>query len=122
MSPKIGEILAVLETKTHPAHTRFVCLKSPQIRDHIIDTKRKIKLLPVQTIFPEIGNTNLGGNIYINEFLPPETYKLLLKTKEKAKTMNFKYAWARSGQIYVKKDDNSNRLNITYNSDLFKLD
>lgn len=107
---------------TSNSHSLLVCLKLPQIRDYIVDTKRKIKLLPVKTIYPGIVNNNVSGNIYINEFLLPDTYKLLMRTKEKAKTMNFKYAWARSGQIFVKKDDYSDRLGITCTSDLSKLE
>lgn len=106
----------------HSMHSFLVCMKSSQVRDFIIDTKRKTKFLPAKDIFPGMIDNNYREIIYINEFLHTDTHKLLLKTKEKAKIMNFKYVWVRSGHIFAKKDDNSDRLNIASAADLSKLE
>lgn len=54
-------------------------------------------------------------------FLLPETYKLLLRTKEKASAKTFKFVWTRSGQVFTKRDEASERPVITCDSDLDKL-
>ncbi|XP_044593679.1 uncharacterized protein LOC123271424 [Cotesia glomerata] len=102
-------------------HSFIVDLKSSRVRDFIISSKRKSKNLLAKTVFPTCVEQNSGGTIYINEFLLPETHKLLLQTKEKAKSQNFKYVWVTSGQIFVKRDDGSEKFKVNCVSDLTKL-
>ncbi|CAG5100602.1 Protein of unknown function [Cotesia congregata] len=96
-------------------NTLLLKLKSPQIRDHILELKRKIKLLPVNNIFSTVVGDSCKGNIYINEFLPPALYKLLMVTRAKAKTLDFKFTWAQHGVVFVKKDENSAKIKIVIN-------
>lgn len=102
-------------------HSFFVDLKSSRVRDFIISSKRKSKNLLAKTVLPTCVEQNSRDTIYINEFLLPETHKLLLQTKEKAKLQNFKYVWVTSGQIFVKRDDGSEKFKVNCVSDLTKL-
>lgn len=52
-------------------------LKSSQIRDFIIEKKRKLKSLSVKETFPTIVDKSFKSNIDLNEFLNLNTYKLL---------------------------------------------
>ncbi|XP_044578902.1 uncharacterized protein LOC123261374 [Cotesia glomerata] len=102
-------------------HSIIVKLKSPKIRDYIIESKRKLKTLLIKTVFPETANVSKGF-LYVNEFLNAEIHKLLLITKSKAKTLRFKYVWVQNGLIFVKKDGNTAKIKICSEADLIKLD
>ncbi|KAI5733301.1 hypothetical protein M8J76_010252 [Diaphorina citri] len=57
--------------------------------------------------------------IFISEHLTPKNKQLLRKTKEKARLVNWKYIWTRDGNIYTRKDQNSQtRVQIREESDL----
>ncbi|XP_044585968.1 uncharacterized protein LOC123266005 [Cotesia glomerata] len=88
----VSDVLSVREfqNKCRPRqdkvnHSYLVDLKSSRVRDFIISSKRKSKNLLAKIMFPDYVDQNFKGAIYINEFLLPEMYKLLLQTKEKAK-------------------------------------
>ncbi|XP_044581469.1 uncharacterized protein LOC123263018 [Cotesia glomerata] len=100
----------------------IVSLISTPVRDFIIDKKRKAGGLLVKKVFPTYVDAAFQGSIYVNEFLLPETHRLLLKTKEKAKNKKYKFAWSRNGKIYMKKDENSERFVINCEADLSRLD
>ncbi|XP_044584807.1 serine-rich adhesin for platelets-like [Cotesia glomerata] len=125
----VSDVLSVREfqNKSRPRqdkvnHSYLVDLKSSRVRDFIISSKRKSKNLLAKIVFPDYVDQNFKGAIYVNEFLLPEIYKLLLQTKEKAKLKKFKYVWVTSGQIFVKRDNGSEILKINCVSDLAKLD
>lgn len=103
-------------------YSYIVLLKSSQVRDFIIAAKRKSRGLLVKSIFPMYVDQNFKSAVYVNEFLLPETYRLLRQTKNKAKAKNFEYVWVTSGQIFVKKDVSSEKIAISSDSDLNKLD
>lgn len=79
-------------------------------------------MLNVKIVFPNIVCDSTKGNIYVNEFLNQETHKLLLNTKLKAKNARFKYVWVQNGSIYVKKDENTVKIEISSDIDLIKLE
>lgn len=99
----------------------IVSFKSHQVRNFVINSKRKLKNLQANAIFPAHVDPNYGGAIYINEFLPTETYRLLLQTKEEAKQKRFKYVWVTNGRIFAKKDDVSDKFVISSELDLNQL-
>ncbi|XP_074105187.1 uncharacterized protein LOC141531337 [Cotesia typhae] len=109
--------------QTRPAsHSFIISMMSIQARNFVVNKKRQSGNLPVKKVFPTQVDDAFKGSIYVNEFFLPETHRLLLKTKEKAKTAKYKFVWARNGQIFAKKDENSERLVINCESDLMKLD
>lgn len=57
----------------------------------------------------------------MNKFVPPDTYKLLMKTRGKVKVAKYKYVWARNNQIFVRKDENSDKFTINCDFDLNKI-
>ena len=59
--------------------------------------------------------------LYINENLTQRRKRLFWKTKQKASELNYNYIWSNSGQIYVRKDEESNRILIKTESDLDNL-
>lgn len=105
-----------------PLHTFILKMKSLQVRDYIIDAKRKYKILLVKNVFIDIVSNSFKGNIYVNEFLHPDAYKLLRASKSKAKSVKFKYVWVQSSSILVRKDDDSPKIRINSEYDLTKLD
>ncbi|XP_074111723.1 uncharacterized protein LOC141535623 [Cotesia typhae] len=103
-------------------HSFILQMKSQQVRDHIIDSRKKLRNLFIKNVFPQITGDSYQGNIYINEFLNVDTHKLLLNTKHKAKNLHFKYVWVQNGSIYVKKDKNSLKIKICSDLDLDNLE
>lgn len=103
-------------------HSYVLHLKDPQICDFILRTKRKIKNLPFWDVFSSCAENSSKGFVYVNEYLKPEMYRLLLEVKSTAKIKKFKYVRSRNGQIFAKKDDDSERIIINSELDLNKLD
>lgn len=108
------------DPRSKPTTCSFILsMKSPQVCDHILDVKRRMKSLLLEDIFPTMGVTS--GRIYLNDFLDSNTYKLLMRAKAKAKNLNYKYAWAQKGVIYLKKDDRSEKIVVKSSDDLNNL-
>ena len=50
------------------------------------------------------------------------TLKILLgKVNQIRKSKQYKFLWTRNGNIYVRKNENTNVISITRNSDLVKI-
>ncbi|KAH0563599.1 hypothetical protein KQX54_002833 [Cotesia glomerata] len=122
-----NDILSVRELKNRRSstshgskHSFILNLKSAQVRDHIVDVKRRVKKLQIRDTFPTVVNAP-EGQIYLNEFLHPDVYKLLKLTKVKARELKFKYVWAYKGVVCLKENDDSAKIEIRSQNDLNKL-
>ena len=106
---------------TSPANTAskslLVVLKSPRVRDFIMDKKREHKELTVREIF----GLDQQGNVFVKEFLPASVYGLLRRTKAVAAHAGFKYVWTRSGVICVRKTNGSPVILIKSEADFVNL-
>lgn len=80
-----------------------------------------MKNLRVEDVFETHIGSSMKGFIYINEFLNSDTYKLLLKTKTRIKELNYKFVWTCYGIIYVRKDENSEKIIVNTDSYLDRL-
>lgn len=69
----------------------------------------------------ELGFENSKNQIFINEDLTKQNKDLLWKTRKAKKEKNFKYAWYKLGNIYLRKNDNTAIIKITDELDLAKL-
>lgn len=94
--------------------------KSVRIRNEIMRCKISFGDLPASSIFPDLQAT-LEKKLYLNEWLPYQTYKLLRSTRVKARACNYERVWVRNGAIFVKKDANADRIPITSEADLQKM-
>lgn len=99
----------------------IVKFKSADIRNHVVDAKRRIGRITVAEICYDTVPATVQGTIYVNEFLPAPVYALYQKTKEKAREANYKRVWVRNGAIFVRKDEKSHQIPIVTELDLFKL-
>ena len=54
-----------------------------------------------------------GNLIYINEHLSPSNRELFALSMQKKRFEEFKYLWVRNGNIYLRKNDNSEVFHIT---------
>lgn len=100
------------------SNSYIVMLKSVQVRDFIISKKRKKPVLKVSDVFAD----NTPGMIYVNEFLPPEQFSLLIRTKAKAAATSCRYVWVKLGHIFVRREDGSPIMQINSDTDLSKLE
>ncbi|KAK0074177.1 hypothetical protein PV326_012670, partial [Microctonus aethiopoides] len=92
----------------------IVQFKSYYVARYVIRLKKRKGLLSANQVL----NCNLVGNIYVNEFLNPQTYALYNKTKELARAHKCKYVWVTDGKISVRRDDGTNIISINTDQDL----
>ena len=59
------------------------------------------------------------AKIFINEWLPPQNFKLLKQARGKLKT--FYAVWVRDGQVFARKDVNAPRIALTSTNDIDRL-
>lgn len=69
----------------------------------------------------EIGFENSRNQIYINEDLTKQKKELLWKTRKIKKERNFKYVWCKQGNIFLRRDDNTEIIKISDEFDLAKI-
>ena len=74
------------------------------------------------TVFNSRSNLKkLNEKIYINENLPKHLRILRGKANTRRKQHNFKYLWTKNGNILLRKNENSNVINIKASIDLDKI-
>lgn len=95
----------------------IISVKSDAIRAHIIQTKRNFGKIKYSDIFS--GGSDSYLDLY--EMLPKIKHKLLLAAKDRARQVGYKSVWVFDGNIYVRKDDSSDKVNIRIESDLDKI-
>ena len=59
--------------------------------------------------------------MFINENLTQRRKRLFWNTKQKAKELGYKFFWTDNGQIYTRKDEESEKIYIRTESDLEQL-
>ena len=59
--------------------------------------------------------------VFINENLTQRRKRLFWNTKQKAKELGYKFFWTHNGQIYTRKDEESEKNYIRTESDLEQL-
>ena len=70
-------------------------------------------------LFPNL-QLRSDAKIFINEWLPPQTFKLLKQARSKLK--NYYAVWVREGQVFARKDIDSPRIALTSFNDLDRID
>ena len=98
--------------KRHP--TIIIRFVSRLIRNQVYANRYKAKYIKD---FPVEGMEKL----YVNENLTQRRKKLLWQTKQAAKERDYDYFWTNNGQIYIRKDEESNKIHIKSETDLDNL-
>lgn len=93
-----------------------VTMKSDVIANYIVNKSRKKRGLASSELFGFGGESS--GFVYLNEFLPPETFHLYMKVRQARKKGLWKSVWHEFGRIYVQKTEKSNVVQIREISDL----
>lgn len=109
------------QSPSHNVFSIIVKFKSVEIRNFIIDAKRRAGTITVADIFPDAGVASTQGTIYVNELLPTCTYVLYKKTKKQARELKYARVWMRNGSIFVRKTATSKEIPIATENDLNKL-
>ena len=98
----------------------LVRLKAPMVRYEVIQLKVSHNggILFVKDVFPNAA-ASPEAKIFLNEWLPPSTFKLLKRARGKLK--KYYALWVRDGQIFARKTAESQRIQITSITDLDNL-
>lgn len=113
--------------KMNPASDRprsvLVSLSAERHRDNIISAFKRYnkdnKSRPLNNHDQGIGGQTC--NVYVAEHLAPEIKELHNAARQMAKQKSYRYVWVKYGRVYVRKDDNSNAINISDTLTLNKL-
>ena len=121
--PTAENIRTPRATATSNASRKYsilVRLKSPMVRFEIIQLKvaHNGGMLFCKDLFPNL-QVRSDAKIFINEWLPPQTFKLLKLARSKLKT--FYAIWVRDGQVFARKDVNAPRIALTSTNDIDRL-
>lgn len=84
-----------------------------QIKERILEGRKNKRVLYAH----EVGFQNSENKLYVNEHLT-STNKNLFWLARQTKSAGFKYAWTKSGKIFIRKDENSPVLRILAASDI----
>uniref|UniRef100_A0A8D8M163 FP protein C-terminal domain-containing protein n=1 Tax=Cacopsylla melanoneura TaxID=428564 RepID=A0A8D8M163_9HEMI len=86
---------------TNRAPTIVVQVKSRPLRDNFVSAAKKKRFT-----LENIGQfESCSGNVFVSEHLTPFRSRLFYEARMMRKNHGFKYAWVKSGKIYLKKDD-----------------
>ena len=97
-------------TCTPPIIVRFT---NRGIRNKIYANHKQTRTLDLKNF-----SVNETKNIFINENLTQSRKRLFWKTKQRAKSENWKYYWTHNGSILAKKDDDTDAIPIKTDLDL----
>ncbi|XP_043280374.1 uncharacterized protein [Venturia canescens] len=114
----VGSGTSSSQRTSHSSHVSYIVyLKSTAARDTIIQRRRELSEFTVK----EVLKIEQAGNIFVNEHIPPYLYKLLKQAKARAKSNDYKFVWARSGKVWVRKANGTEPVPIMADSDLDKI-
>lgn len=101
-------------SKPKPIIIRFL---SKQKRDSFLGASR-VKRRQSEG---KIQVDNISRDLFINEHLTSSNKKLFKKTRDTARSKNYKFTWTRNGSIFVRKDERSKIIKISGEADLAKI-
>lgn len=117
ISNLIGDVVDTREyvNKNNPETSSFVItMKSDVLANYIVNKSRKKQGLKSSELFGD----NSNGLIYLNELLPPETFRLYMDLRRERKKGLWGSVKHEFGHIYVKRTEKSQVIQIDNRSDL----
>lgn len=91
--------------------------KSAAVCEFVLKTRRLFGEFNYFDLYP--GSESHIVRMY--EMLPSYEHNLLVSTKDKLKSLNYKHIWVREGKIFVRKSDNSEKLRIITQNDVLQI-
>lgn len=106
--------VAKMDSSSKRPRNIVVTLSSPRIRDEIISTTHRYNKEHKQNKLNShhIGLTGECHQIYVTEHLSPETKQLYAAVRRFAKGNNYTYSWVKYGQIYLRKTDRTDAIQV----------
>ncbi|KAL4713800.1 hypothetical protein ACJJTC_012317 [Scirpophaga incertulas] len=99
--------------RTEKSGYLLVELNNKSVRDQWLSAA-KTKEITVGDISLPVPVENATNRVYVREALTRSKKTLLYQAKQRLKALNgpFKYVWCKEGKLYVKKTDNSTKVQI----------
>ncbi|KAK0071829.1 hypothetical protein PV326_000772, partial [Microctonus aethiopoides] len=115
---KLTEIKNMAKTiADHQVRIKKLEQQNVTLSKNVVGLKRRKGVLSSHHLF-DSASKNI---IRVNEFLTNEVHSLYLKVKQRVHLSKWKYVWIRDGKIYVRKDDNSEKIMIVIEDDLARI-
>lgn len=92
-----------------------------QDQEKMIKERKMRRMLNVDDVWKKGFTPSENSTIYINESLTPSNRKLHAEARKIKKDKNYKYLWVKGGNIYIRKQENSQRIHIKTMSDILNL-
>lgn len=119
LEEEIDYIYRIKNTRKEPSNKPapiIVSFKKKDTKEKLLFSRKRRSIYS-----KEIGFKKSRSQVYINEHLTKRSKELFWEARKLKKEHNFKYAWYKHGSIYVKRNDNTNTIKISDESDILKL-
>lgn len=109
-----------------PGTTKVIVTEfnSVRMKEDVITSVRRFnkdRPVPDKLNYEHFGITGHKKPIFVDEYLPYSTRKLLFRAREFAKTHNFKFCWTAKGRVLLRKDSNAKYIYVKTEQCLSKL-
>lgn len=106
--------VAKMDSASKRPRNIVVTLSSPRLRDEIISATHRYNKEHKQNKLNSLhmGLTGECHQIYVTEHLSPDTKQLYAAARRFAKDNNYTYSWVKYGQIYLRKTDRTDAIQV----------
>lgn len=116
-APRASNAASQAGTRDSLSSSFIIRMKSHEICNYILDVKRKFGPIKISAV--GLGNSNSLINIY--EMLPQPIHELRLLAKSKTTELGHKYCWTRTSNVFVRREENGDRIPIVTEADIDRL-
>lgn len=105
--------------KKHNTYPVIARMNNENFKTKAMKFRKEQGIIDMKKIFPNIEMR--GKNINFHHLLEKELSELLHKTKNEAKSKQYKFVWVKDGRILIRKDDHAATFEIESIEDLKKI-
>ncbi|XP_043277679.1 uncharacterized protein [Venturia canescens] len=85
-------------------------LVSDIVRDYVLEKRRAKKNFVWSQVLEDCSPAFGQSTVYLNEMLPPSTYRLFRQAKRNMAQLGYSYVWHKNGHVYAKKSHGQPRI------------
>ncbi|KOB52155.1 Zinc finger DNA binding protein [Operophtera brumata] len=92
----------------------IITLSSPRLRDLLLSAVHRYNKSNAKDMLSSrhLGITVDSRRVYVVEHISPESKQIHAASRKFARDNSYKYVWVKYGQVFLRKDDNSNAVRV----------